>query len=368
MSPGKIVLLTFALMMLVSDRISSQAKAEYTHWSLAHILSDYEEAPIYDAYITGGPVIEQLDSLGGILIFYLTPQVNRDCRQAFRVGWQFGQPVQDLEEGNTVGVTVFSYPMMDTVKGMLDCYHSAKEALNDDEGVKIRFMGGNSPGLASQRELAFYWEQSSPDLFRVDQVAEAASGSDRSPGSGSFIVGDLDQDPSGASIAFGTFTLEIWKEGAFSFRILYLFDGKESDISPAGTHRLLLDKLMVEHSVTGSSGAPVMNISLAGLLEQAVGHRVQIIVHFLDQYRRPLPGIEGDTVFCDPAGNVFAYSPQVSIASRQFYLNELVITVPYYALNLPSSRSGHALYLYAEVILDGKAIGGSKLSSTNFFW
>ena len=111
-----------------------------------------------------------------------------------------------------------------------------------------------------------------------------------------------------------------------------------------------------------------MNIALVGLLEQAAGRDVQVVVHFLDNYRRPLPGNAGDAAYCDSTGFAMASSPVQRIHNRQYYLNELMITVPYYALNLPTTKTGHAIYLYAEIFLDGKSIGMSRLAQTTFFW
>ncbi len=364
----KILYLVVAIILLTFSRSDGQAKVEFTRWSLAHILSDYTAAPDYKSFITGGPVIEQLDSLGGVLLFYLTPQGNRDCRQAFRVGWRFGQSVHDLEEGKMVNVEVFSSPVVDTTKGYLDCFRPFGGPGIHDEGVKIRFRGADSLGLGSQPDLAFYWEQASPDLFKTDRIAEAVSDNDPAHASGSFLVQDLDKNPSTADIAFGTLAFDIEKKGAFGFRILYLYDGSESDLSPAGAHRLLIDKLVVDHTVAGDGTAPVMNISLMGLLEQAVGREVRIVIHFLDNYRRPLPGIEGDAAYCDSIGNAITLSPVGRISNRQYYLNELVMTMPYYALNLPPTKAGHTVYLYAEVFLDKKSIGMSRMTQTTFFW
>jgi hypothetical protein len=347
---------------------NAQSKAEYTHWSLSHILHDYVGTPDNGLFIIGGPVVGRLDSLGGDLLFYLTPQRDHDCRQAFRIGWNFAQPVSDLEEGKGVNVEVFSYPVVDSNRMMRECYRASRESAGQSDGVWIQFIGGDTEGLASQPDLAFYWEKSTPVLFKVDQPIGAASGGGNEKNSGTMTVQDLDHDPSTAGIFFGTMALEIGMEGVFEFRILYLYDGRESDVSPEGAHRLLLDKLVVEHSVTGNSAAPVMNISLIGLLEQAVGRDVQIVIHFLDNYRRPLPGMEGDAAYCDSTGFAVASSPVRRVPSRQYYLNELMITVPYYALNLATTNASHTIYLYAEIFLDKKSIGLSRLTQTTFFW
>ncbi|HNS17558.1 MAG TPA: hypothetical protein PKH94_01085 [Bacteroidales bacterium] len=364
----KFLFLFLAAISLVNVKSQGQSSVEYTHWTLAHIINDYKEVPVYDSFITGGPVIEQLDSLGGSLIFYLTPQGNRDCRQAFRVGWQFARSVKDLEEGKSVDVEVFSYPVIDSVRGVLECFRNATEAVGQNEEVRVRFTGGSSTGLDNWPDLSFYWEQSSPDLFKVNQVIEAASGGNLTTASGSLLVQDPDEDPSADDVAFGAFAIEISREGAFDYRVIYLYDGKESDLSPAGAHRLLLDKLVVEHSVTGNSAEPVMHISLMGLLEQAVGHDVRIGIHFFDNYRRPLPGIEGDAVYCDSLGYAVTSSAVRRVPSRQYYLNELAMTMPYYALNLPLSNAGHMIYLHAEIFLDNKSIGMSRMAQTTFFW
>lgn len=357
-----------ALLNMIYLYSNAQTKAEYTHWSLSYILHDYVGTTDNGSFIIGGPVVERIDSLGGDLLFYMTPRSDHDCRQAFRIGWNFGQPVSDLEEGKSVNVEVFIYPLVDTNRMMLECYRTSREAAVHNNGIWIKFIGGDAKGLTSQPDLAFYWERSSPDLFRLDRPVEAVSGSGLSNGHGTMAVQDLDKDPSNENIFFGTMALEISMADVFEFRILYLYDGRESDVSPEGAHRLLLDKLVVEHSVTGNRAAPVMNISLIGLLEQAVGRDVQIVIHFLDNYRRPLPGIEGDAAYCDSTGFAVASSPVRRVPSRQYYLNELMITVPYYALNLPTTNASHTIYLYAEIFLDKKSIGMSRLAQTTFFW
>lgn len=364
----KHLLCAIVLMHMIYSDGNSQSKAEYTHWSLSYILHDYVGTPDHSSFIIGGPVVGRLDSLGGDLQFYLTPQRDHDCRQAFRVGWNFGQPAGYLEEGKSVNVEVFSYPVVDTNRSLQECFRTSREADGRSDGIWIRFIGGDVKGLASEPDLAFYWERSSPVLFTVNQPVVAVSESGREKNSGTMVVQDLDKDPTTADIFFGTMAVEIGMDGVFEYRILYLYDGRESDLSPEGAHRLLLEKLVVDHSITGNSVTPVMNIALTGLLEQAAGRDVQVVVHFLDNYRRPLPGIEGDAAYCDSTGFAVASSPVKRISNRQYYLNELMITVPYYALNLPTTNAGHAIYLYAEIFLDGKSIGISRLAQTTFFW
>lgn len=366
-------LLVFLLIFCSGTIGNTQTTNQYTHWVLAHVISDYEYGPVNERFVTGGPVIEHLDSSGAVLLFYLTPQSNRDCRQVFRVGWQFSKPVADLEEGETIGTDIFAYPVTDTTPGLLDCFEAASEVPTDPDGLTIRFLGGDSAGLTSKPELSFYWNHGATARFYLKNELAAncpfqVSHPDPIRTTGTFVVQDLAKGITEPEIPFGTFAFEIIKRELFTFRVLYLFDGTESDVSPAGAHRLLVDKVVVDHTVNAGNAEPVMNIRVMGLLEEAVGRDLQITIRFLDTYRRPLPGIEGDTAFCDRGGYVVAYSPPIRIPDRQFYLDGVKITIPYYALNLPFTQSGHLINLYAEVFLDGKGIGVSKLVQTNFYW
>ncbi|MCX6233866.1 MAG: hypothetical protein NT175_03965 [Bacteroidetes bacterium] len=368
----KSIWMSFLPVIMVCMICAGQQKTQYTRWSLADIIYDFEGLPVYDKLITGGPQVESLDSKGGELLLYLTPKSSYDCRQTFRIGWRFDQDVTDLAEGQTINVEVFSYPVIDTVRGLLDCYRDAREVQSDNDWLHVRFTVGDSTGIASKPDLSFYWEKTSY-LFSLSKTVDAAlvytgNGVPAASASGSFMVKDGIDDAGTDNAPFGTFTFEVNKKGVYCFRVAYLFNGMESDISPPGIERLLMDKLVVDHTMAEGSKNPVMSISLIGLLEDAVGRELKIAVRFMDSYRKPLPCLHGDTIHCEPNGNSVSYSPVISVPVRQYYLQDLKIEMPYSALNISTSQTRHLVSVYAEVFLDGNSIGTSKSAQTTFFW
>jgi hypothetical protein len=305
-------------------------------------------------------------------LLYLTPKSSYDCRQTFRIGWQFDQDVTNLAEGQTINVEVFTFPVIDTVMGLLDCYRDAREVQSDNDWLHVRFTVGDTTGIAGKPDLSFYWEKTS-NLFGLSKTIDAAlvfsgKGVPAASASGSLMVKDGVNETGSADVPFGTFTFQLSKKDVFCFRVVYLFNGMEPEISPPGVQRLLLDKLVVDHTMAAKSMKPVMSISLIGLLEDAVGREVKIAVRFLDNFRKPLPCLPGDTTHCDPDGNSISYSPVISVPSRQYYLQDLKIEMPYSALNISSSQTRHLVSMYAEVFLDGNSIGTSKPAQTTFFW
>jgi hypothetical protein len=369
----KFILIPSLLAMMACLNTEGQQRIQYTHWSLADIVYDFDGVPVYDKLIIGGPQVESLDAKGGALLFYLTPKSNYNCRQAFRVGWRFDKDISDLEEGQTVNIEVFSFPVNDTVLKLLDCYRGAKEVLSDNDWLHVRFKVGDSMGLASKPDLSFYWGKTSHHLFSLNNSIDAAiiyngKGVPKGSASGSFLVKDGDIDAGTADVPFGTIAFEVSKKGVFSFRIVYLYNGMEPDVSPSGAQRLLIDKLVVDHTIAEGSNEPVMSISLVGLLEDAIGRELKIAVRFMDNYRKPIPCLPGDSVHCDLNGNTVSYSSVISVPVRQYYLQDLKIEMPYSALNLTSSQTRHLVSVYAEVFLDGVSIGMSKPAQTTFFW
>jgi len=364
-----LILLLISIVVLNSI---GQEGIQYSNWSLADIVYDFVGAQDYETFIIGGPEIKQLDTSGGELLFFITPKNNMECRQTYRVGWTFDTTLNKLQEEQTIGIRVFNDPE----DGLIDCYQEAREQSDANSYLTISFKGGVQIELNKNPDFSWYWGEGSQDLFGLNnsngiEVYPVSTGGETLNGyaSESIFVKDGGEEVGTTNAPFGTLAFEIGKKDVFSFQILYLFFGEEAEISPEGAHVLRIDKPFVEHNIASNQDDPMMNIVLPGLIDDAVGRDLEITMRFMDGYGRLMEAYPGDSVYSDQNGYAVSSSPLVKVTDKRFDLQQIIIHIPYYALNLTKTGTkAHVVFVIAEVYLDGKSIGVSKPTQTTIVW
>lgn len=92
-------------------------------------------------------------------------------------------------------------------------------------------------------------------------------------------------------------------------------------------------------------------------------------MRFCDANGKLLPAASQETTFRDANGYAATTSPIVQIPGNAYSFNDLVIWMPYYALNLPKTGSQtYSVWVYAEVFVDGKSLGVSEKTAMNVLW
>jgi len=310
-----------------------------------------------------------MDELGAELWFYVTPVSNMNCRQTYRVGWSFNPGIAKLTEGQTINIEVYNKQGPAIQEGLMECFRQASIEAGDTHPLTINFKGCVQSELLQKPEYSFYWSEQSPYLFDMEGQEEYRVLEGQEAVNGSFIVKDGQEEEGTANAPFGSLSVIIGKEGVFSFEVLYLLYGEESEISPAGAHRLRFENPVIEHNVPDERGELKMNVVVPGLIDDAVGRKLKIVSRFIDYRGRPMPAYSGDTLYCDQHGNAFAFSYNDRVPEKSYDLMNMNIMVPYYALNLPRTETvGHLIYVFAEIYLDGEIIGVSRPVQTVVVW
>ena len=358
------------LFLTIINGLAQEKEIQYTNWQVVDIVSDYVRTVEHSDYIVGGPEVKQLDTEGAEFLFFISPKSDPTCRQLFRVGWTFDTDISKLEERQTINIQLFNNTGEEDSSGIRSCYRAAKRLINDDTWLTLSFKGGIKASLHENPDYSWYWGEKSNHLFTLSNSTTAYPVYNKEETFVASITVRDGQDTIGTTNApFGSLVFEIEKRDVFRFEVLYLFYGEESDISPAGAHRLRIDKPEVIHNVNGRQGGFEMNLFLPGLIDEALGRDLQIMMHFIDGYGRPMPAYPGDTAYNDGYGNAAVRSPSVKVNDKRFDLLNVRIWMPYYALNLPKTGTrGHIIWVYAEVYLDEKIIGVSKPVQTLVVW
>lgn len=120
----------------------------------------------------------------------------------------------------------------------------------------------------------------------------------------------------------------------------------------------------IQHDVpvmnpTGSTGNGMM-IRLPGSLTNASGKTLQVVVRFSLQNGSPLFANSQERTFRDAQGLVATGTALIQIASPYIDLNSLLISIPYYALNLAETGLFYDLQLTAFVYVDNVALAQSS--------
>ena len=278
------------LFLTIINGLAQEKEIQYTNWQVADIVSDYVGTVEHSDYIVGGPEVKQLDTEGAEFLFFISPKSDPTCRQLFRVGWTFDTDISKLEERQTINIQLFNNTGEEDSSGIRSCYRAAKRLINDDTWLTLSFKGGIKASLHENPDYSWYWGEKSNHLFTLSNSTTAYPVYNKEETFVASITVRDGQDTIGTTNApFGSLVFEIEKRDVFRFEVLYLFYGEESDISPAGAHRLRIDKPEVIHNVNGRQGGFEMNLFLPGLIDEALGRDLQIMMHFIDGYGRPMP-------------------------------------------------------------------------------
>lgn len=347
-----------------------------TNWSCAGIVNGFEGPPNQTTYIVSDPEIKRLDTRGAEFWFALTPKSHPDCKQYFRIGWTFDQDVSTLSEGQSVNVQVFNLPSGDVTTGLRQCYREAKSWAYDGGYLIANFLGGSSNSIHQKPEYSKYWGPKSQYLFTLSQSGgiqvypvdpgyKTAVGTDV----GTITVRDGIYKIGETDAPFGSFCIEISKGAVFRYMVTYLYDGKVAPASPTGNFSVNMQAPLVEHNIPNTQGTYWMKLTLPGVIEKAAGKSLQIVMRFCDDKGQLLPTASQETVYRDAGGYAASTSPIIQIPSNSYALQEAVVWMPYYALNLPRTGfQNYAVYVYAEVYVDGMSVGVSEKTAMNVVW
>jgi hypothetical protein len=345
-------------------------------WSFAGIANGFDGSPNHQYFSVAEPEIKRLDPQGGELWFTVTSKSFPTCKQVFRVGWAFDRPVMTLTEGQTVQVQVFNWPVGDKGGvGYRECYQQGRQWAYDESFFTIHFRGGAYCHFHNRKDYAKYWGAQSPFLF-VTEPAEGIVSYPVDPGfgapvgltTGSLFVKNGVKEVGDLNVPQGSFTIEISKGKAFRYNIIYLYEGKPGPKVAARTP-LILEKPVVQHNIPNEDGIYFMQLSLPGSVQNSAGKSLRVVMRFCDADGKLLPAAPDEPTYRDQRGYVASASEPLIIPDNNFPLEELVVWMPYVALNLEKTGYvSHSLMVYAEVFLDGKSVGVSEKVLMDVLW
>ncbi|PKN96190.1 MAG: hypothetical protein CVU43_21980 [Chloroflexi bacterium HGW-Chloroflexi-5] len=308
--------------------------------------------------------------------FALTPKTHPACKQYFKVGWNFDQSVEALFEGQMVNVQVYNIPSGDSGEGFKECYQQGKQWAYDGGYLTISFLGGNSNHFHHQENYAKYWGPKSQYLMTLkpNKRVEAypvnpGYPTDVGTSTGTLFVIDGIYNVGETDAPYGSFCFEISKGGVFKYCVMYTYDGLTGSITPNSAYPFFIQSPLVQHNIQNAQGEYWMQINLPGSIQKAIGKSLQIVIRFCDANGHLLPASPQEQTYRDTGGYVATSSPILGISDNNFALNDIVIWMPYYALNL--SKTGYqtySIFAYAEVFVDGKSLGFSDKTAMNVTW
>ena len=346
------------------------------NWSCVGIVNGFEGPPNEQTYTVSDPEVKRLDMRGGEFWFALTPKSHPNCKQYFRIGWTFDQDVSTLAEGQSVNVQVFNLPSGDASTGFRQCYREGKAWAYDGGFLIVNFKGGAANAFHHKPEYSRYWGPKSQYLFTLSQSGgiqaypvdpgyKTAVGTDV----GAITVRDGIYKVGETDAPYGSFCIEISKGAVFKYMVTYLYDGKVAPASPTGNFSVKLQPPLVEHNIPNTQGTYWMKFNLPGTIEYAAGKSLQVVMRFSDANGQLLPTDPRETVYRDQSGFAASTSPIIQIPSNSYSLQEAVVWMPYYALNLPrTGYQNYTVYAYAEVYIDGMSVGVSEKTAMNVVW
>ena len=345
-------------------------------WKFAGIANGFDGVPNHQYFAIAEPEIKRLDPQGGELWFTVTSKSFPSCKQVFRVGWIFEQPVNTLTEGQTVNVQVFNWPVGDSGGvGYRECYQQGRQWANDQSYFTINFQGGAFCHLHKRLDYAKYWSAQSPLVFSTKPEGGIFSlpvnpGFNAPVGltTGSLAVKSFTQQPGKDAAAHNSFTIGISKGEVFRYNIVYLFEGKPGPKVSASVP-LILETPVIRHNIPNEDGVYFMQLSLPGSIQNSAGHSLRIVMRFFDANGRPLPAAADEPTYRDQRGYVASASEVVLIPDNAYSLDQLTLWLPYEALNLPKTGyTSYTVQAYAEIFLDGKSVGVSERATIDVLW
>ena len=125
----------------------------------------------------------------------------------------------------------------------------------------------------------------------------------------------------------------------------------------------------IQHNVM-RNGVSCMDLRVGGTLEGAAGRSAQLVVRFFFPNGQVLIANVQEWTYRDAAGAVAAYTPPLPVTTPSFDLSGLLLTIPYYALNLVPTgmRTQYVLTALAEVYVDGALALRSGHSPLSVWW
>ncbi len=239
--PNLRILTFFALLFALTGFVSSaraQNETQVSSWTNVDIIPDFHGAN-EAVYRMPVPEIKRLDTLGGEIIFRLSPNSHKNCTQEFVISWAFDRDVRVLTEGETFNVQVSNHP-----GSILDCYWEAKGWAYDGGYLMIEFPTGSR--LPYNEAYRKYGEGASQYLFTYEAPTGYVHPSDSRypPKNGSAVATMLVIDApyretlGSMNAQHGMFTFTVSKGGVFVYNINYLYDayygGANSPINALG--------------------------------------------------------------------------------------------------------------------------------------
>lgn len=346
-------------------------------WSFAGIANGFEGSPNQENYIVSDPEIKRLDTGGGELWFGISPRSNLGCKQYFKVGWNFEQALNTLYEGQKVNFQIYNVPSSDAGVGLKQCYAQVKQQIFDGGYLVLTYHGSTfNPFHRKEPYVKYggpknqYFLTLSPnermEAYPVDPGFPCHVGT----AAGTMLVMDGVHKVGGMDAPYGSFCLEVSKGGVFKYFVMYMFDGLSgSPGTSSSSFPITVQPPVIQHNILSSQGVYWMQINVPGVIQSAAGKSLQVVIRFCDANGNLLPAYPQEATYRDLGGYAASTAPLVQIPTNNYSFNELVIWMPYYALNL--SKTGyqtHSIFAYAEVFVDGKSAGVSEKAGLNVIW
>lgn len=368
--------LLFLFFFLLSTFSFSQ-DPPVSSWIFAGIANGFEGPPNQQTYIVSDPEVKRLDSGGGELWFGITPRSNLGCKQYFRVGWNFEQALNTLYEGQKVNFQVYNIPSSDAGVGLKQCYAQAKQEVYDGGYLIVTYLGSAFNPLHQKESYARYGGPKnqyflalSPNKRVEAYPVEPGFPCQVGTATGTMLVMDGVYKVGEMDAPYGSFCLEISKDGVFRYFVMYMFDGLLGHQgTSSSSFPISIQAPLIQHNILNNQGAYWMQINVPGAIQSAAGKSLQVVIRFCDANGNLLPAYPQETTYRDMGGYAASTAPVVKIPTNNYSFNELVIWMPYYALNL--SKTGyqtHSIFAYAEVFVDGKSVGVSEKTGLNVIW
>ena len=229
--------LFFLITLFLFGSAASLPAQEIKAWRFNNIVHGFAGQPDTRTYTVTGPEVKKLDASGGELWFYLTPKSHPDCKQLFRVGWNFEKSMQELVEGQSYNVQVFNL-LGGGSQQYMPCYAQAKGWAYDGGFFIVDFTGGAANHFHHNPQYAKYWGPESQYLFALN-MPKGTSVYPLSPGYevpigtniGSLFVKDGPHAVGTANAPHGSFCFEISKGGLFKYTVMYMYDGMQGPLT-----------------------------------------------------------------------------------------------------------------------------------------
>lgn len=344
-------------------------------WRLADIQygAPYESSP--DGPYGWEVVVKRADAWGGELNLIVTPRSAPACRRNYWISWTFDREVRTIRQGEIIGVSMFSRPTVHSRNCDWDYSRYSPARLMLLAGHASPLISDIVRGDPSQANWPYVCLVPYPEPAVLGD-APAANQQELQVHSGSGTIqvgGRLEEERRLAADARGgAFAFRIGDHGVH-FEVVYQFarSNTTSALQP-GSASVQVDLVapVVRETRRSEDGMHWMGIKTSGVIRNARGKHIQVRIHFLDDAGQPLAGYAGEERYVDEEGFAAVSSEILTAGQFSFTLEDLDIWMPYYALNLGYSggRNTYQLFMYAEVLVNGKPAGTSPYAAVRVDW